>query len=184
MGTYGMASAQLYWGRMAALLLRITYYAFLGLCLRGRLPLAPPQGAGTTPRDGHPPPPSGHGDTAQLEEDGVVFEQHMAGVPGGPTRGPVITMAKEKHQIVMELLRRLAEGEAFSSKAIEKALGRLPWATAACPMTRVFSQPFACRTAGKPPKLVRMLAVLLSALWGTRYTQFSPFTPVSKWWGQ
>ena len=56
-------------------------------------------------------------------------------------------------------------------------------------MTRVFLQPFwawkqACRTAGKPPKLVRMLAVLLSALWGTRYTQFSPFTPISKWWGQ
>ena len=27
-GTYGMASAQLYWGRMAALLLRILYYLF------------------------------------------------------------------------------------------------------------------------------------------------------------
>ena len=27
-GTYGMASAQLYWGRMAALLLRLTYMIF------------------------------------------------------------------------------------------------------------------------------------------------------------
>ena len=27
-GTYGMASAQLYWGRMAALLLRIIYAVF------------------------------------------------------------------------------------------------------------------------------------------------------------
>ena len=27
-GTYGVASAQLYWGRMAALLLRLMYYAF------------------------------------------------------------------------------------------------------------------------------------------------------------
>ena len=27
-GTYSMASAQLYWGRMAALLLRILYYLF------------------------------------------------------------------------------------------------------------------------------------------------------------
>ena len=27
-GTYGIASAQLYWGRMAALLLRILYYTY------------------------------------------------------------------------------------------------------------------------------------------------------------
>ena len=55
-------------------------------------------------------------------------------------------------------------------------------------MTRVFLQPFwawkqACKTAGRPPKLVRVLAALLQLLWGKRYTQFSPFTPVSRWWG-
>ena len=41
----------------------------------------------------------------------------MAGFQVDP-RGPVITMAKEKRLIIMEL-RRLAEGDTFSSKAIE-----------------------------------------------------------------
>ena len=103
-------------------------------------------------------------------------------------KGPVITMARDKHLIIQDLLNRLVKGEVFSSKAIEKALGRLQWATSSCPMTRVFLQPFwawkqACKTAGRPPKLVRVLAALLQLLWGKRYTQFSPFTPVSRWWG-
>ena len=39
-GTCGMASAQFYWGRMAALLLRL-FYRLLGLRLCGRLSLDP-----------------------------------------------------------------------------------------------------------------------------------------------
>ena len=37
MGTYGMASAQLYWGRMAALLLRLLYYIAFTTALLGTL---------------------------------------------------------------------------------------------------------------------------------------------------
>ena len=82
-------------------------------------------------------------------------------------RGPE-SQSPEGHLVIMALLEKLADGETFSSKAIEKALGRLQWATVACPMTRVFLQPFwawkqACRTVGRPPK----------------YAQFSLFT----WWG-
>ena len=35
-------------------------------------------------------------------------------------------MAKEKHLVIMELVRRLAEGDTLSTKAIEKGNGGLP----------------------------------------------------------
>ena len=37
----------------------------------------------------------------------------------------VVRMAEDKHVIIMELLRQLQAGEVFTSKAIEKALGRI-----------------------------------------------------------
>ena len=38
---------------------------------------------------------------------------------------PVVRMAEDKHDIIMEILRQLREGHVFTSKAIEKALGRI-----------------------------------------------------------
>ena len=85
--------------------------------------------------------------------------------------GLVVTMARDKHLIIMRLLDQLSQGHVLSSKAIEKALARLQWGGPHPhgPMTRVFLQQFwawkqACHTAGRPPKLVRMLALLLKAL--------------------
>ena len=74
--------------------------------------------------------------------------------------GPFVQMAKEKHVAVLKLLQELEEGKAFSLKAIEKALGKIQWATATCPMAKPFLQPFwawksAVKTAGVPGKLVR-----------------------------
>ena len=173
-GTYGMASAQLYWGRMAALLLRILYYAFpwldwgfvfvddfLWLLRREEAPLQATAilllllAMGT--------PLSWKKTVLSLSNIWLGFEVDP--------KGPVITMARDKHLIIQDLLNRLVKGEVFSSKAIEKALGRLQWATSSCPMTRVFLQPFwawkqACKTAGRPPKLVRVLAALLLRLHG------------------
>ena len=54
----------------------------------------------------------------------------------------VVRMAEDKHVIIMELLRQLQAGEVFTSKAIEKALGRISWATSVCPLSRPFPQPF------------------------------------------
>eukprot|EP00434_Breviolum_minutum_P024420 symbB.v1.2.021567.t1/scaffold1869.1/size97865/1 len=69
--------------------------------------------------------------------------------------GPFVQMAKEKHVAVLALLKELEEGKAFSLKAIEKALGKIQWATATCPMAKPFLQPFwawksAVKTAGVP----------------------------------
>eukprot|EP00434_Breviolum_minutum_P002202 symbB.v1.2.001939.t1/scaffold55.1/size374282/21 len=102
--------------------------------------------------------------------------------------GPFVQMAKEKHVAVLKLLKELEEGKAFSLKAIEKALGKIQWATATCPMAKPFLQPFwawksAVKTAGVPGKLVRCLAVLLSQLFSKQFPQMSPFSPWSSWTG-
>ena len=93
-----------------------------------------------------------------------------------------------KHVIVLSLLQDLASGKVFSTKAIEKALGRIQWATATCPLAKPFLQPFwqwksACKNAGQPGKLVRCLAVLLSELFSRQFPQMSPFCPWSDWTG-
>ena len=45
---------------------------------------------------------------------------------------PQVLMAANKHILVMEVLQTMVEGQAMHSKDIEKALGRIQWATAAC----------------------------------------------------
>ena len=102
--------------------------------------------------------------------------------------GPFVQMARDKHVIVLALLKDLAAGKVFSAKAIEKALGRIQWATATCPLAKPFLQPFwqwksACKNAGQPGKLVRCLAVLLSELFSRQFPQMSPFSPWSRWTG-
>ena len=47
-------------------------------------------------------------------------------------------MAANKHILVMEVLQT---GQAMHSKDIEKALGRIQWATAACPLAKSMLQP-------------------------------------------
>ena len=50
--------------------------------------------------------------------------------------GPVVQMAKSKHLLVMEALQDLAEGKVMSAARIASVLGRVQWATTACPTTR------------------------------------------------
>ena len=49
---------------------------------------------------------------------------------------PQVLMAANKHILVMEVLQTMVEGQAMHSKDIEKALGRIQWATAACPLAK------------------------------------------------
>ena len=88
----------------------------------------------------------------------------------------------------MEVLQIMVEGQAMHSKDIEKALGRIQWATAACPLAKSMLQPLwawkmATTTVGKPPKVVRMLAFMLRFLFNTPFVQYSPYLPKSSWWG-
>ena len=190
-GTYGVASAQLYWGRMAALLLRILYALFPEVdwgfvfvddfcwVLRGsNASWLTPALLGVLLALGTP-----------LSWKKTVLSEinTWLGFVINPS-GPFVQMAKDKHVAVLKLLKELEEGKAFSLKAIEKALGKIQWATATCPMAKPFLQPFwawksAVKTAGVPGKLVRCLAVLLSQLFSKQFPQMSPFSPWSSWTG-
>eukprot|EP00435_Cladocopium_sp_Y103_P018030 s1944_g4.t1 len=123
-GTYGMASAQLYWGRMAALLLRLVYYLFPDIdwgfvfvddfCWILRAP------------------------KAALSSTTVLATLLALGVPLSWKKtvlseintwlGFVINpktlfvrMGEDKHEIIMAILDKLQKSEVFTSKAIEKA---------------------------------------------------------------
>ena len=61
---------------------------------------------------------------------------------------PPVLMAANKHILVMEVLQTMVEGQAMHSKNIEKALGRIQWATAACPLAKSMLQP----RWGNPPR--------------------------------
>ena len=182
-GTYGMASAQLYWGRMAALLLRIIYAVFpeidwgfvfvddFAWLLRGHL------------ADLH--------STALLVvllSLGTPLSWKKAALAHTNTRlgfvidpsGPIVQMARDKHALVMQLLDRLAAGEVFTLKDLEKGMGRLQWATSACPLTKPLLQPLwqwkgAVKSSGKPNHLIRTFAKMLRLLFHEPYTQSTPF---------
>ena len=143
-GPYGMAGAQLYWGRTAALILRILYDLF------------PEVDWGFVFVD----------DFCWLFEASTA--EHMAtailstvlalGVPLSwkKTLAEINTwlafvihpntlqvqMAAPRHVLVLEILDQLVQDQAFSAKAIERARGRIQWATAVCPLTRSLLQPF------------------------------------------
>ena len=167
-GTYGVASAQLYWGRM----LRLLYHAFpevdWGFVFVDDFCwiLRSTNCNSLTPVV-----------LAFLVALGVPLSWKKTvlseintwlGFVINPA-GPFVQMARDKHVIVLSLLKDLASGKVFSTKAIGLALGRIQWATATCPLAKPFLQPFwqwksACKNAGQPGKLVRCLAVLLSEL--------------------
>ena len=97
-------------------------------------------------------------------------------------------MISTKHILALEVLELLIQNTVMTTKAIEKALGRLQWATAVCPMTKSLLQPFwawkmAVTSSGRPPKTVRLLALLLKELFTIPYRQLSPYLPKSSWWG-
>ena len=180
-GTYGMASAQLYWGRMAALLLRLVYALFPmdDFCWILRASQSRSLTAGIlatllavgTPRS--------------WKKTTLSEVNTWLGFVINPV-GPIVRMGQEKHDAIMKILSALRTGQVqvFSWKDLERILGKLNWATTVCPLTRPFVQLFwswkmACTTSGRPGQLIRMLASLLESIFATPYIQPSPFAPSS-----
>ena len=118
-----MASAQSYWGRLAALLLRVLYalfpqvdwnFVFVDdflwlLRSKGAVNLAVAL-------------------LATLLALGTPLSWKKAHLAEANTC-PQVLMAANKHILVMEILQIMVEGQAMHSKDIEKALGRIQWAT-------------------------------------------------------
>ena len=175
-GTYGMASAQLYWGRMAALLLFphvdwgfVFVDDFRWLLRSGTANIWATTILATYTALGVP-----------LSWKKTVLSEidTWLGLVINP-RTLVVRVATEKHDIIMEILSQLRQGDVFTSNAIEKALGRISWATTVCPLSRPFLQPFwawkvACKTSGRPPKLVMLFATMLQHIFTQPYNQPSP----------
>ena len=190
-GTYGMASAQLYWGRAAALLLRILYKVFPmvdwgfvfvdDFCWLLRKT------------------------TSELLTTALLLFLTAFGCPlswkktaigaSNTWLGFVVTphlqlvrMAPTKHELVMGILTKMMANDSFTRSELDSALGRLQWATTCCPLTKPFLQSFwqwksAVKTSGKPSKLLRGFAHLLHSLFAKDYNHPSPYAPRSEWWG-
>ena len=183
-GTYGMASAQLYWGRKASLVLRLLYYIFPQVdwhlvfvddyCWVLRCSRADWS---------HPGHSSGAGSPAFLEEDGALPGQYLVGICGGPNHALCAAGSSQGHNPGHS---QTAGPEGHLHQ--QGGPGRIQWATSACPLTKPFLQPFwswkkACTTSGRPPKLVRALAILLGKLFNQRFPLASPFAPTLPWTG-
>ena len=190
-GTYGMASAQIYWGRMAALLLRLVYHIFPladwgfvfvdDFCWLLRKTLAEPL---TTAillllvAVGCP---------LSWKKTAIGSSNTWLGFLVTPSQ-QLVRMAPTKHDLVMSVLSRMMANEEFTRPELDSALGRLQWATTCCPLTKPFLQAFwqwriAVKSSGRPSKLLRGFAKLLYNLFDKDFRHPSSFAPQSSWWG-
>jgi len=190
-GTYGVASAQLYWGRSAALKLRLLYYLFVVLpwgfvyvddfafllnetsCLQLSMALLSTLIALGCPLSWH---------KTALGELNVWLGFQIN------TFMMTSMMAPSKHCVVQEMLSLLVAGAPITFKQLESLLGRLVWATSACPMMKPFLQPFwamkaQIQTSGRPGLLVRLIAKVLSIILSEQTTAISPYGASSCWTG-
>ena len=193
-GTYGVSSAQYYWGRMAALTIRLLYYLFPDILwafvyvddyifiLRS--------------------------DTAPQLAMAIVVTMLALGCPiswkkttigeinnwvGFQIHAPNVTAAltPDKQTIISCILHKLIQAEQHSSKEVTSLVGRLMWATAICLPMRPFLQPlYAWMLAldsrqarqkkyvyGRPPKDITLLAKVMLDLINS--PPRSPMPPVA-----
>ena len=190
-GTYGMASAQLYWGRMAALLLRILYYMF---------PLVDWQFVYVD-------------DFAWLLRKETASSTSMAilgtlialGVPLSWKKTELnstvrwlgflidansikLSIPDDKLEMLDRALHLIEDGAPHSATDVQKLVGRLQWASAAWPMTRPWLQPFwawmvALKGKGRPGKLVRMVATTLRHIFKLDCYLTSPYKTADPLYG-
>ena len=186
-----MASAQLYWGRSAALKLRLLYYLFVVLpwgfvyvddfafilnetsCLQLSMALLSTLIAMGCPLSWH---------KTALGELNVWLGFQIN------TFMMTSMMAPSKHSIVQEMLSLLAKGAPITFKQLESLLGRLVWATSTCPMMKPFLQPFwamkaQIKTSGRPGLLVRLISKVLLRVLSEQTTTISPYGDRSSWSG-
>ncbi len=193
-GTYGVSSAQYYWGRMAALTIRILYALFPDILwafvyvddyifvLRA--------------------------DTAPYLAMAIVVTMQALGCPiswkkttigeinnwvGFQIHAPAITAAltPDKQTIISGILNRLKQADQHSAKDATSLVGRLMWATAICLPMRPFLQPlYAWMLAlnrrqerqksyvyGRPPKDITLFADVMLDLINS--PPRSPMPPVA-----
>ena len=186
-----MASAQLYWGRTAALLLRLLYSAF---------PMIPwhfvyvDDFAWILPK----------------QEDGLLAMSILAfllavGLPLSWKKTELGTVVKwlgfiihinearvlipgDKLHLLDTLLAKIENGDAHSELDVQKLVGRLQWASTAWPLTRPWLQPFwawmtQIKGKGRPGLLLKHIAKVLRRIYTLEVRNWSPFEEAGSWYG-
>ena len=190
-GTYGIASAQLYWGRLAALFLRILGHLFPAIDWQF---VYVDDFAWLIRSSFHKPLTCAILVTLLALGCPLSWKKTICGSANiwlgfhMDLSTPALLMARSKHIIVIGSLRKLMAGEAFTCDEIASVLGRLQWATGCCPQTKAFLQPLwawksLVITSGRPSKLIRMIASLLVTLFTCKHVPPSPFAHQSPWHG-
>jgi hypothetical protein len=190
-GTYGMASAQYYWGRMAAALLRLCYAAFpaspwqfvyvddfawiLPLANSGTLSMAI---LGFLECLGLP-----------LSWKKVELGKSLRWLGFQVQCSPImISIPRDKTMIIEHSLRSMIAGESQSLQDMQKLVGRLQWASCAWPFLRPWLQPFwawmaVLKNKGRPSNFLRILTRSIIGLCLQPVIHFSPYRPSSMVFG-
>ena len=182
-GTYGMASAQLYWGRMAALLVRLLYALFPNVdwqfvyvddfiwILRA--------------------------DSAVLMAVAILATLAAIGLPIAwhktallqtnswlgftiDTNGPLVSIPSKKLTDLIALLTKVQQGAQMKLADIVSLVGKVQWALSAAPYCKPLLQPWwtwmkAVKSAGRPPHLVRWGAGMLIQAFSRPTYSASPY---------
>ena len=190
-GTYGMASAQLYWGRLASALLRLLYHVYPmvdwgfvfvdDFCWLLRKSLAGPLTSAILLFL------VAFGCPLSWKKTAIGLSNTWLGFIMTPDL-QLVRMAPTKHELVMAVLDKMVDNQTFTKQELDSALGRLQWATNCCPLTKPFLQAFsqwksAVKSSGRPTKLLRGFAHLLHCLFEKDYHHPTPYAPQSSWWG-
>ena len=191
-GTYGMASAQLYWGgRLASILLRLLYHVYPmvdwgfvfvdDFCWLLRKSLAGPLTSAILLFL------VAFGCPLSWKKTAIGLSNTWLGFIMTPDL-QLVRMAPTKHELVIAVLDKMMDNQTFTKQELDSALGRLQWATNCCPLTKPFLQAFwqwksAVKSSGKPNKLLRGFAHLLHCLFEKDYNHPTPYAPQSSWWG-
>ena len=122
-----------------------------------------------------------------MEEDGALPDQYLVGVRGGPNHALCAAGSSQARHYPGHS-QTAGPGGHLHQQGGGTSPGPIQWATSACPLTKPFLQFFwswkkACTTSGRPPKLVRALAILLKKLFNQRFPLASPFAPTLPWTG-
>ncbi|CAE8722080.1 unnamed protein product [Polarella glacialis] len=181
-GTYGVASAQYRWGRMAALILRLLYYTFPQIAWAfvyvGDYLIILPEDAD------HKLPLrillflTALGLPLSWKKTGIGISNTWLGYQVNITNRTA-HLTPTKHITITAILRKLAEGKPHSHKEIESLVGRLLWTTYICPTLRPFLQPLwgwmkVITTSGRPSALLRLLATTMLYLIEQPATTINP----------
>ena len=190
-GTYGMASAQLYWGRLASILLRLLYHVYPmvdwgfvfvdDFCWLLRKSLAGPLTSAILLFL------VAFGCPLSWKKTAMGLSNTWLGFIMTPDL-QLVRMAPTKHELVIAVLDKMMDNQTFTKQELDSALERLQWATNCCPLTKPFLQAFwqwksAVKSSGKPNKLLRGFAHLLHCLFEKDYNHPTPYAPQSSWWG-